>query len=163
RRHAARGRSDRGAGDPADRLPQSHRAVLRAVHLGVRPRARQPGRVLPGQERRDQAQRAEPGNPLDPRHRRGDRLRAAARLVLPGRNSAGEHGRWVFWPSIPHVGTEGPETRGIWARVARLVGTRPRQVAIGSGIGLLILAAFLPTLKAEGVKQSDTFLTTVES
>ena len=86
-----------------------------------------------------------------------------ALLVLPGRNSAGEHGRWVFWPSIPHVGSQGPETRGIWARVARLVGTRPRQVAIGSGIGLLILAAFLPTLKAEGVKQSDTFLTKVES
>ena len=36
-------------------------------------------------------------------------------------------------------------------------------MAIGSGIGLLVLAAFLPTLKAEGVKQSDTFLTTVES
>ena len=36
-------------------------------------------------------------------------------------------------------------------------------MAIGSGVGLLVLAAFLPTLKAEGVKQSDTFLTTVES
>jgi RND superfamily putative drug exporter len=36
-------------------------------------------------------------------------------------------------------------------------------VAIGSGIALLILAAFLPTLKANGIKQSDTFLTTVES
>src|SRR4051812_40867443 len=86
-----------------------------------------------------------------------------ALLVLPGRNKPGEHGRWVFWPSIPHVGTQGPETRGIWARVARLVGDHPRRVAIGSGVGLLILAAFLPTLKAEGVKQSDTFLTTVES
>ncbi|HYJ75113.1 MAG TPA: MMPL family transporter [Kineosporiaceae bacterium] len=86
-----------------------------------------------------------------------------ALLVLPGRNKPGEHGRWVFWPSIPHVGTQGPETRGIWARVARLVGDHPRGVAIASGIGLLILAAFLPTLKADGVKQSDTFLTTVES
>jgi RND superfamily putative drug exporter len=36
-------------------------------------------------------------------------------------------------------------------------------VAIASGLGLLALAAFLPTLKAEGVKQSDTFLTKVES
>jgi putative drug exporter of the RND superfamily len=86
-----------------------------------------------------------------------------ALLVLPGRNSAGEHGRWVFWPSIPHVGSRGPETSGIWSRVARLVGTHPMRVAIGSGVGLLVLAAFLPTLKAEGVKQSDTFLTTVES
>src|SRR4051812_9301800 len=86
-----------------------------------------------------------------------------ALLVLPGRNSAGEHGRWVFWPSIPHVGTQGPETRGIWARVSRLVGEHPRGVAIGSGVGLLILAAFLPTLKASGIPQRDTFLTTVES
>jgi RND superfamily putative drug exporter len=86
-----------------------------------------------------------------------------ALLVLPGRASPGEHGRWVFWPGIPHVGSQGPETRGIWARVARLVGGHPLRVAIGSGLGLLILAAFLPTFKAEGVKQSDTFLTTVES
>jgi len=86
-----------------------------------------------------------------------------ALLVLPGRNKPGEHGRWVFWPSVPHVGSRGPETSGIWSRVARLVGAHPMRVAIGSGVGLLVLAAFLPTLKAEGVKQSDTFLTTVES
>src|SRR3954453_21097110 len=86
-----------------------------------------------------------------------------ALLVLPGRNKPGEHGRWVFWPSITHVGSQGPETRGIWAAVARLVGTHPRRVPIGSGVALLILAAFLPTLKANGIKQSDTFLTTVES
>src|SRR4051812_6459798 len=86
-----------------------------------------------------------------------------ALLVLPGRNSAGEHGRWVFWPSIPHVGSTGPETGGIWARVSRLVGEHPRRVAIASGVGLLVLAAFLPTLKASGIRQSDTFLTTVES
>jgi RND superfamily putative drug exporter len=86
-----------------------------------------------------------------------------ALLVLPGRNSAGEHGRWVFWPSIPHVGSTGPETRGIWARVSRLVGEHPRRVAIASGVALLVLAAFLPTLKANGIRQSDTFLTTVES
>jgi putative drug exporter of the RND superfamily len=86
-----------------------------------------------------------------------------ALLVLPGRNRPGEHGRWVFWPSVPHVGSQGPESRGIWARVARLVGGHPMRVAIGSGIGLLVLAAFLPTLKANGTKQSDTFLTTVES
>src|SRR3954451_22482307 len=86
-----------------------------------------------------------------------------ALLVLPGRNKPGEHGRWVFWPSVPHVGSRGPETSGIWSRVARLVGAHPMRVGIGSGVGPLVLAAFLPTLKAEGVKQSDTFLTTVES
>ncbi|MBL8929133.1 MAG: MMPL family transporter [Kineosporiaceae bacterium] len=84
-------------------------------------------------------------------------------LVLPGRNSAGEHGRWVFWPGVPHVGTEGPETRGIWARVAGLVGSHPRRVWTITALVLLGLAAFLPTLKAEGVSQADTFLTEVES
>ncbi len=86
-----------------------------------------------------------------------------ALLVLPGRNSPGEHGRWVFWPGVPHVGTEGPETTGIWARVARLVGSRPRSVWVLTTIGLLALAAFLPTLKADGISQDETFLTEVES
>ena len=86
-----------------------------------------------------------------------------ALLVLPGRNKPGEHGRWVFWPAIPRLGSQGPETRGVWARVARFVGSHPMRVAVGSGLALLVLAAFLPTLKANGIKQSDTFLTAVES
>ena len=86
-----------------------------------------------------------------------------ALLVLPGRGSGGEHGRWIFWPAVPHVGSQGPETQGIWARVASLVGRRPRQVWIVTALVLLGLAAFLPTLKASGIKQSDTFLTSVES
>jgi RND superfamily putative drug exporter len=84
-------------------------------------------------------------------------------LVLPGRTTAGEHGRWIFWPGVPHVGTKGPEERGIWARVSGLVGAHPRRVWVVTGLGLLALAAFLPTFKAEGTKQSDIFLTTVES
>ncbi len=84
-------------------------------------------------------------------------------LVLFGRNKPGMHGRWVFWPAVPRPGSEGPETKGIWARVARLVGAHPRRVWVLTSLALLALAAFLPTLKAEGVKQSDTFLTAVES
>jgi len=84
-------------------------------------------------------------------------------LLLPGRASAGEHGRWVFWPMVPHVGSVGPETQGIWARVAGFVGSRPQRAAILSGVVLIALAAFLPTFKASGVSTSDTFLTTVES
>jgi RND superfamily putative drug exporter len=86
-----------------------------------------------------------------------------ALLLVFGRTSPGEHGRWVFWPGIPRVGSKGPETRGIWAAVARLVGGHPMRVAIGSGVALLALAAFLPTLKANGIAQSDIFLTKVES
>ncbi len=84
-------------------------------------------------------------------------------LVIFGRRSAGEHGRWVFWPRIPHVGSQGSETVGIWARVATFVGRHPRRVWIITVLVLAGLAAFLPTLKATGVSQDDTFLTRVES
>ena len=84
-------------------------------------------------------------------------------LLLPGRQRAGEHGRWIFWPAVPHVGSVGPETTGIWARVSQFVGRRPRRSAIVSGVVLLALASFLPTFSARGVSTSDTFLTTVES
>ncbi len=86
-----------------------------------------------------------------------------ALLVLPGRLSRGEHGRWIFWPGVPHVGSQGPEVRGIWARVAGLVGSSPRRVWALTGIVLVAAAAFLPTFKAAGISQSDLFLTTVES
>jgi putative drug exporter of the RND superfamily len=84
-------------------------------------------------------------------------------LLLPGRTSSGEHGRWIFWPDVPHMGTAGPESKGIWARVSRLVGEHPRRVWVLTGLGLLALTAFLPTFKADGIKQSDLFLNTVES
>jgi RND superfamily putative drug exporter len=86
-----------------------------------------------------------------------------ALLVLPGRTAPGEHGRWVFWPARPHVGSQGPEVRGLWARVASLVGRRPLAVGLASGIALLALAAFAPSLPSSGTSQSDTFLTPVES
>jgi RND superfamily putative drug exporter len=84
-------------------------------------------------------------------------------LVLPGRNSPGQHGRWVFWPQIPHLGSEKPETAGIWGRVSRLVGAHPRRVWVATALVLLGMAAFVPTLRAEGVSQADTFMTEVES
>jgi RND superfamily putative drug exporter len=86
-----------------------------------------------------------------------------ALLLIFGRQSPGEHGRWIFWPGVPHVGSEGPETKGLWARVARVVGAHPLRSSVASAIVLLALAAFLPTYKAEGVTQADTFLKTVDS
>jgi putative drug exporter of the RND superfamily len=84
-------------------------------------------------------------------------------LLLPGRTSSGEHGRWIFWPDVPHVGTPGAESKGIWARISRLVGEHPRRVWVVTGLALLAMAAFVPTFKAEGIKSSDLFLSTVES
>ena len=86
-----------------------------------------------------------------------------AALVLPGRTTGGEHGRWIFWPRVPHLGGRGPEQHGLWAAVARVVGRHSRRVWALTGLALLALAAFLPTFQAEGIKQSDLFLDTVES
>ncbi|MCO7219130.1 MMPL family transporter [Klenkia sp. PcliD-1-E] len=86
-----------------------------------------------------------------------------ALLVLPGRTSRGEHGRWIFWPAVPHVGSQGPESTGVWAKVSGLVGRRPVAVGVLSALFLLVLAAFSPTLPSDGVSQSDTFLDRVES
>jgi RND superfamily putative drug exporter len=87
--------------------------------------------------------------------------RRTRRRVAAGR--PGESGRWVFWPVEPHVGSDETSSTGVWARVARLVGRRPRAVWVSTVVVLGALAAFLPLLDADGVAQSDIFLVEVES
>jgi len=76
-------------------------------------------------------------------------------------------GRRVFWPRIPrtdHVHVEDALGRsGIWGRVAALVGGRPRRTWVLTFAALAACAAFVPTFSANGVTQSDLFLTTVDS
>ncbi|HEY6931962.1 MAG TPA: MMPL family transporter [Marmoricola sp.] len=72
-------------------------------------------------------------------------------------------GRAAFWPARPRFGSEHPERSGLWGRVARLVGSRPRVIWAGTGLLLVVLAAFLPTLRAGGTSQSDVFLHAEES
>ena len=76
-------------------------------------------------------------------------------------------GRRVFWPVVPKVDhrhlADALERRGIWGRVARLVGQHPRRTWVLTLAGLLAFAAFLPTFKADGVSASDLFLTDVPS
>lgn len=67
-------------------------------------------------------------------------------------------GRRVFWPFIPKHGSELAEIRGVWAKVARLVGRRNTAAAVVTGLALAALCAFIPTLKAEGVSSIDTFV-----
>lgn len=75
--------------------------------------------------------------------------------------------RWIFWPSIPHVDhvhrADVIDTGKGWGRIARFVGSRPRAVWVVTVVVLLGLAAFLPTLKASGISQSDIFTTKVDS
>ena len=53
---------------------------------------------------------------------------------------------------------------GVWDRVSRLVGRRPRVLWVTITVGLLVCAAaFLPQLKASGTSQSAVFLSTEDS
>jgi RND superfamily putative drug exporter len=79
-------------------------------------------------------------------------------------------GRWVFWPQVPHVdhlraedAVGRRESRGLWGRVAGLVGRRPRTVWLVTAACLVAAAAFVPTFQASGVSQTDTFRTDVDS
>lgn len=76
-------------------------------------------------------------------------------------------GRPVFWPAVPRVdhvhSRDKVGTSGLWGRVAGMVGARPRRTWVLTLAALLAAAAFLPTLKADGISQSDLFLDKVES
>ncbi len=76
-------------------------------------------------------------------------------------------GRRIFWPVIPkidHVHAEDSVgRRGIWGRVAGMVGQHPRRTWVVTLVALLACAAFAPTLKADGITQSQVFLNKVES
>lgn len=74
-------------------------------------------------------------------------------------------GRRAFWPAKPKVDMADPESqvKGFWAKVAGFVDRRPRAVLGWSLLGLVGLALFLPTFKADGVPTSEFFLTEVEA
>jgi len=76
-------------------------------------------------------------------------------------------GRRIFWPIIPRVDHVHAEDsvgrRGIWGRVAAMVGRHPRRTWVLTLVALLACASFAPTLKAGGITQSQLFLNKVES
>ncbi|MGX7828703.1 MMPL family transporter [Actinokineospora sp. 24-640] len=82
-------------------------------------------------------------------------------------------GRAAFWPARPTHGspTHGSPThgneenakKGLWQRIAGVVGAKPRLTWITATAVLLVGVAFLPQLKANGISQSDVFLTEVDS
>ena len=76
-------------------------------------------------------------------------------------------GRRIFWPAIPRVDHVYAEDslgrRGIWGRVASMVGRHPRRTWVLTLVGLLICAAFVPTLNARGISESQLFLNKVDS
>jgi len=85
----------------------------------------------------------------------------------------GKHARGVFWPARPrYLGDddddattiEAVEARsGVWGRVSRAVDARPRRVWIGASALLVVMAAGLTQLEADGLGDRDVFLTKTES
>ncbi|PZS27379.1 MAG: hypothetical protein DLM59_16605 [Pseudonocardiales bacterium] len=72
-------------------------------------------------------------------------------------------GRWLFWPFVPRYGSPSHEASGLWGRVSRLVGRRPRYSWVATAAVLLILAAFSTTLKAEGISTNDSLTKKTEA
>ncbi|MFV0430059.1 MAG: MMPL family transporter [Arachnia sp.] len=71
-------------------------------------------------------------------------------------------GRAAYWPRRPSYdpsrNDEVQTHTGIYARVGRLVSKHPRRIWIGCVVVLALGAAFVPTLKADGVPASDFVL-----
>src|SRR5699024_8062023 len=81
-------------------------------------------------------------------------------------------GRAAFWPLRPAVtgrsvrdseDASGSERAGLWWTIARKVDAHHRVVWVVSALVLAVCAAFTPQLKADGIPQSEFFLTQVDS
>ena len=76
-------------------------------------------------------------------------------------------GRQVFWPFAPKLDHKHAEdvvgTKGLWGRVAGLVGRHPRRTWAVTLVLLLAAAAFAPTFKASGSTIDEAFLEDTDS
>ncbi|GIH09378.1 membrane protein [Rhizocola hellebori] len=72
-------------------------------------------------------------------------------------------GRVLFWPFRPAFGSAPAEDRGIWARVAGLVGKRPRAVWMVTALILLAAIGGLSRLNATGIPQTEGFINRTDS
>ena len=71
--------------------------------------------------------------------------------------------RGIFWPKVPRHDDVDEKLTGIWSRVARVVGQRPRATWVATTIALGIMVLFVPTLEADGISQTDSFTKEVDS
>jgi putative drug exporter of the RND superfamily len=72
-------------------------------------------------------------------------------------------GRAAFWPFRPGYGSRPAEERGLWARVAGLVGRRARVVWLVTAVILGGLAFMVTRLESSGIPQTEQFVRTVDS
>ncbi|WNB84483.1 MMPL family transporter [Cellulomonas sp. ATA003] len=87
---------------------------------------------------------------------------------------AGKRSRALFWPNRPKFDPTSVDAdatrvptdavvRGLWGRLSRGIGRRPRAVWVTTALVLAAGAAFLPTFQASGTDEADVFLTEVDS
>ncbi|MFE4633578.1 MMPL family transporter [Streptomyces sp. NPDC056773] len=67
-------------------------------------------------------------------------------------------GRTAFWPATPKPGDAGGEGHAVWRRVAAAIDRAPRRVWASTGLLLLVLAGFAPTLSSKGVPLEEIFV-----
>jgi RND superfamily putative drug exporter len=72
-------------------------------------------------------------------------------------------GRHWFWPFVPRHDDVVSHERGLWGRVARLVGRRPRVVWVVTALVLAFAALFTTQLEADGLTTAEQFTTEVDS
>jgi RND superfamily putative drug exporter len=72
-------------------------------------------------------------------------------------------GRWVFWPRIPHLGTEEPTAQGIWARVGQRIAVHPRRIWVITTVVLAVACLGIFQLNATGLSNKDQYTETVPS
>ncbi|CAB4329365.1 MAG: MMPL family transporter [Actinobacteria bacterium] len=66
-------------------------------------------------------------------------------------------GRWIFWPRIPRHDDVDEKLSGLWSKVARGVGRRPRTTWILSTVILGVALGFSSQLNTRGISQTESF------
>jgi len=67
-------------------------------------------------------------------------------------------GRAAYWPLTPAYGSEHTDTRGVWGRVARLIGRRARAVWVVTFVLLAAAAVLVTQLDEDQVQQTELLL-----
>ena len=72
-------------------------------------------------------------------------------------------GRYWFFPFVPRHDDVVTHEKGIWGRVAALVGRRPRAVWVTTALALTAAALFTTQLQTDGLTTAEQFTTEVDS
>ncbi len=72
-------------------------------------------------------------------------------------------GRWMFWPFVPHFGSEEPTASGFWSKVGNGISGRPRVVWLGTGAALVVLCLGFLRVDTSGIPSDEMYTTDQDS